>query len=538
LACTAHPQLRQVAPEVAARLPDELVPAPRRYLAVLHARNRDLPELLGSIARQLHMDNPASPSWTLELLMRRLWDAPGPPRTVLVDALDEANDSTTVMAGLLQLVESGVCRVVVGARPWERFAPLSEAARNQPGGVGLLDLDQVPPEVLRSDLAHYVAELLAESRHYRSNPDHRNAVAQTIATALTGLVERFGSEFLAAGLCADYIDHLPAPVADLDAVRELVPDGLEKLLELHLVQLSAGQVWLRPVLATLAHAKGTGMPRSLATTAAPAFAPPHPVLPEPDEVDVEGILNMAQFYLRRTVDHDGTVLYRLFHQAFDDWLHAHPIDPNQPAKDPTSDARRLLDRLLTHLRLPSAPSQQPILAWDRAEPYLLRHAMEHAADSDQVDRLLTDADFLRCADPDSVPGHLDGARAEPARLAAAVYRTSHHFHRDLPSRYRRDVLALDAARWGAHQLCRHLTRPPWTLRWATGGYLSTRYLATLPTDSRVSTIRVSNVRGRPIAITGNGRALEIWDLTWNTPLGEPISTHPGSTDPRMRWLIS
>jgi hypothetical protein len=29
-------------------------------------------------------------------------------------------------------------------------------------------------------------------------------------------------------------------------------------------------------------------------------------------------------------DEDGTVLYRLFHQAFDDQLISHPADPEQP----------------------------------------------------------------------------------------------------------------------------------------------------------------------------------------------------------------
>jgi hypothetical protein len=52
---------------------------------------------------------------------------------------------------------SPTCRLLVGTRPWSEFAPLFDLAR-QAGEV--LDLDALPAQQRRFDLADYVAGLL------------------------------------------------------------------------------------------------------------------------------------------------------------------------------------------------------------------------------------------------------------------------------------------------------------------------------------------------------------------------------------------
>ncbi|MET8629899.1 hypothetical protein ABZW30_40290 [Kitasatospora sp. NPDC004669] len=64
-----------------------------------------------------------------------------------------------------------------------------------------------------------------------------------------------------------------------------------------------------------------------------------------------------------------------------------------------------------------------------------------------ADGWLTDPGFLVPADPGRVAALLDTGSGRAARLAAAVYRASARLHRDAGVGVRRQLLALDAARW-------------------------------------------------------------------------------------------
>jgi len=521
LVCAAHPLLRQAMPEIYHRLAGPSRPAAMRCLAMVHARNRDLAEVLGSIGRQLARSDVPSGGWDTAGLLEMMRGLD--PRPVLViDGLDEAAEPVGLMRDMvLPLVASGTVRVVVGVRPWgDLFAPLLDEAS---ADGGLIDLDAIPASALRSDLADYVAELLIESRHY-GDYDLRHAVAAVTAEALVGGSRRVGSEFLAAGLFADYLDALPRPLTDLPAVRAAVPDSMGKLLEMRLARLGAGRGWLRPVLATLAHAKGSGMPRKLLTVGAAAVAR----AAAPTEREAADALEAARFYLRRSIDSDGTVLYRLFHRAFDDHLIEYPGDPERPTLDRRADASRLLDTLLAGLQLLPV-DRHSTWAWDRAEPYLLRHAIEHAADAGRVDDLLIDPDFLVNAYPDRVVLHLAAATSRSAQESVAVYRTSLHLHRGVSQSSRRDILAADAARWGLPELAGALSRPPWRFRWATGSTVNRAFQAQLTRHSNgVNTVGISTVAGRPVAISGgeDGQLL-VWDLIASQLFGQPLIGHIG-----------
>ena len=109
---------------------------------------------------------------------------------IVLDALDEALGAGQILERLLiplaqarRADGSPVCRLLVGTRPWSEFAPLFDLAR-QAGEV--LDLDAIPAEERRCDLADYVAGLLELLPGYSSTAHRRGrrAFADAVATSL------------------------------------------------------------------------------------------------------------------------------------------------------------------------------------------------------------------------------------------------------------------------------------------------------------------------------------------------------------------
>lgn len=106
-------------------------------------------------------------------------------------------------------------------------------------------------------------------------------------------------------------------------------------------------------------------------------------------------------------------------------------------------------------------------AWHVADPYLLRHAAQHASNAGRVDELLQDPEYLVHGEPEMVDAVLGDARTPLGLLAAAVYRVSYGFHRYLSPEQRRQILALNAARFRATKLSRELSRwADWRPLWA------------------------------------------------------------------------
>ncbi|HEV7452671.1 MAG TPA: WD40 repeat domain-containing protein [Pseudonocardiaceae bacterium] len=266
------------------------------------------------------------------------------------------------------------------------------------------------------------------------------------------------------------------------------------------------------------------MPRSVLLAVCAAIAG------EPDAPSVEQVaenLDSLRFYLRTGADSDGSALYRFFHQGLADHLRG-GCDG-----DPADVSGRVVDKLLATVTV-----VRGVRRWDLAEPYLLRHAVQHAADVGRVDELLVDPEFLVHADPSTLIPALDQADSELARLATAVYRVSAGGHPRWSADQRRGVLAVDAARYGAASLLHGLTstrgpgRSRWRPRWATGGQVSTALRVTLTGHtSPVLAVACTQLDGhpiRPIAVTSGGDAtVRIWDLANGTPIGNPLTGHTG-----------
>jgi WD40 repeat protein len=519
--CAAHPRLADSTRPLWWERRDEL-PSVLPELVAVHAREQDTATVLRQAAGQLELSDP-NRTWTVPAFVGELRDRPVRP-VLVVDAVDEAVDVAELVAALRALSDATaddgtpVCRLLVGSRSgpqWPAVSPLIERA----GSVGALtDLDDEPPERLLADLAGYVDDLL------RTHPDYRDgaraAVRATLARGVAGRLvgpgpsdEGPGSgEFLVAGIFINHLLRQPVPVdADALAARlSSVPRSLSEVLQLDLSD--PGRPWLRPALVTLAHSFGSGLPRALLASCAPVFAT-HVGHGEVDDGQLVAALDRARFYLRRDLDTDSTTLYRLFHQALTDQL-------RETGASAARAHSRILDRLLATVH--------PGTGWRHATPYLLRHAIDHAAAAGRADELLSEPEFLVHADPITLPRHLHRATSAIARAAAAVYRTSLLRHRQLTAdpEGRRRLLMIDAVRHNHPELWRLLRAGAdaedcgWLPAWVSAADIAPRLIHTLVGHTgAVTGVATGRLRdGTDVAVTaGSDGTARVWDITDGGP---------------------
>jgi len=436
LVCAAHPLLR----EETRPLWDRIAQFPLRlpHLAAVHARGRGVAEVTASLARQLGVRETVTPA----ALVAAVGGLPVRP-VIVVDALDEADDGVALMRDLL-LPLVAAARVLVGTRRYEEYTPLLDAAGARDG---LVDLDDVPQRTLEDDLLQYVTDLLRADPAYRSRGMGGvvGAFAAEVARVLSEQASehREWGEFLVAGL---YTRHLlttsPETLTDAAEAQRLgaeVPLTLPAVLELDLSAHAAGPL-LRQVVTVLARARGQGMPLAVI---ARLVAPPGGVSAVEE---VRAALHAARFYIRQHTDIDGAALYRLFHQGLADYLR------QEPAPD-------LLTRLLADLGPHGSRN------WQAAEPYLLRHALDHALEAGDADAVLNDPGFLLQPDPALLLSVLSGKLGHVYR--ASVGGTN-------APRPDRSLLALNAVRGGMPGLARAAAMLPgapplpWRPVWSMG----------------------------------------------------------------------
>lgn len=535
LVCAGHATLREHTRPVWQRVAQ----APYRVeapFAAVHARQRDLAAILASLKRQLELDETATAA-DLTHALCGLAEAP----VVVLDALDEADDSVLVMNELLlplaaaRRADGGpAVRLLVGTRSYDEYLPLLRVASAE---QCLVDLDDVPRHVLEDDLERYVHELLGVTR-YRDYGAVRGAFAAKVARILADpgtepTAGRWG-EFLVAGLYTRYlvVSHRDVlSVVDAERLGGQAPRTLPDVLELDLSARSTEGVSLRPTLAALAHSQGQGMPASVLARVASAFVESsagtltHPQLRQ--------ALEAGRFYLRQNMDSDGTTLYRLFHQGLADHLrqHAHSVR----RETGQGDRGVLLDRLLGPLGPPEARD------WDAAEPYLLRHALQHAADANRAGELLADPGFLLAADPVPTSAVHGCADSNQLRQVAAVQEVT---RRLTTASGRWTALALNAVRAGLPELAARAANPPpsqapltWQPRWAVGR-LSPGQRAIERSGGHVSygslgravrAVACTTVNGIPVAVTGGwGGAIRLWDLRKGEPMWAASIGHTGT----------
>ncbi|KAK1184435.1 WD40 repeat domain-containing protein [Streptomyces sp. NBS 14/10] len=193
-------------------------------------------------------------------------------------------------------------------------------------------------------------------------------------------------------------------------------------------------------------------------------------------------------------------------QSVDD----HPGDaPDSPAASADHAAERTAARRRTAQRvldlLTAEVRDGDTLRWDRATPYLLRHAAEHAADAGSLPTLFDDLEFLVHGDPRSILTTADEAEH---RTALTIYRTSLPRHVTAPAIERRHILAVDAVRHQRPDLSHRLYDPPgqddlpWHCAWSTAANISPALRSSLSGHRQsVHHLAVGTVDGEPVAAT-------------------------------------
>ncbi|NUT27884.1 MAG: NACHT domain-containing protein [Streptomyces sp.] len=505
LVCAVHPGLR----ESTRHLWEPAAVSFGRWevgLATIHLRERTLADTLAALVRQLALPLPEAEANVASVIteMARLTHPP----LLILDALDEAiaqdriqQDLLLPLAHAIRLDGTPACRLVVGTRPWEQFHSLRSLAEAR---GGLLDLDAVPVERLRGELGRYVADLLSLAPGFEDAAllPARRILAHGVARTLTGQGRERGGEFLSAALFTNWVvrEHPSGITTDEAAHLALrVPRTVPEILELDL-ETGSDKQWPRKVLASLAYAFGAGMPASVVRRVVAAFADTvktaeigaaDPTAPEFDEV-----LRQVRFYLRSSPDTDGTTLYRLFHQSLVDHLRHDDVD---------------LDELYNRLTAVAPPDRDGLRRWDAAEPYVVRHATQHAVEAGRLEELLQ-------VSPEKLQTLFNIVSTRQGRLGAAIYRVSTARQSELSVPELRDLLAVNAARYGASAVLARLAgtspAPTWFPRWATGGQLPSAQRAVLTGHRNVvSAVACMQLDGRPVAVTASDDGtLRVWDL--------------------------
>jgi WD40 repeat protein len=383
LVCAAHPALRE--PTAPIWRGSAVVPGPAGLLCAVDTSERTLEAVAETLGRQLELTGEV----TSDSLATALAELSGPAPFLVIDSLDEANDAGEVASWLIKLAQlrredgSATARLLVGTRPYEESAALQTLARESYGQ--LHDLDAVSPRVLEDDLHRYVTSLLRAIPDYRQAHQVTGAFAGKLAETLTGgnRAERGWGEFLVAGL---FTRHFVSVFRRADGpgaaerLAQTAPRHLSGVLDLDFDR-HRDKPWLRPVLSAVAYARGNGMPASVIRRVAAALgsrgrepgAATAGAGPELSPAEVTAALRIARFYLRRSVDSEKITVYRLFHDGLGDRL------------------RRPEDVQRVHRAILSVTGPVGQRVWSAAEPYVLEHALDYAADPAE---LVDDPGFL------------------------------------------------------------------------------------------------------------------------------------------------
>ncbi|MFC4066484.1 DnaJ C-terminal domain-containing protein [Actinoplanes subglobosus] len=223
------------------------------------------------------------------------------------------------------------------------------------------------------------------------------------------------------------------------------------------------------------------------------------------DLEIVEALDKARFYLHRATDVDGTTLYRLFHQGLADHLRARP---SQREGAGAADLGVLFEALAG-----------PRCRWDLAEPYLLRHAGQHAADAGRLEALTGDPEYLVHADPAALAPLLDG---HPWLSADDLRRVTGLAGSAVPRRRR--LLAVFAVRRGAADAALRLSDPPggppslWRPIWSVGGDVTAVAAAPgadlIAIGDRTGCLRIHRRSGELLAEQRGGGGVPILELAY------------------------
>ncbi|WP_345602230.1 caspase family protein [Streptomyces chumphonensis] len=477
-----------------------------RLVIVLHARRVTLDDLVADLASALRLPAPADRDDVLAAMADRTT-----PVAVVVDSLDEAGTAGDTREGnriarelLHPLSFLPPVRLVVGTRR-PQVPSLGHA-------IQVIDLDK-PAYISRNDIAAYARVLLEDTQDpdSRSPYRHRPDLAATIAD---GIAARARFSYLVARMTARALVHGQIHIDTTQPEwRERLPSDAREAFAAYLDRFGDDSPKVERLLRPLAYAQGAGLPWS---TIWGPLAEALSGRPCPQD-DLDWLHRHAGAYIIETPTPDGSA-YRLFHETM-----AEHLRRTSHEHDDHATIARTLTTLVHH------DPATGVNDWHAAHPYVRQHAASHAAAGGTLPTLLNDPEYLVHAHPAALLRALDTTTGRADRTTAAVYRASAAVHAPLAPSARRDVLAIDAARYQQPDLATSLARTrPWTPRWATGTLVHPSHRATLTGHTNpVNAVAVTRLDGRPhAATTSRDKTVRVWDLT----TGTERTTLTGHTD--------
>lgn len=352
----SQPELRDllIAAGLTKPVPDPDRPPDDAFDVVVHLSGMTVTSLVGELAARL---GPAAPDRRLqplvqaEELVRGLMRS-GEPRTVLLDALDEAQEPLVIAREIVRRLAAlpGV-RVVVGTRSStketpDRQGPLDEDLLDALGDSRLVAVAPDPSAVTR-----YVSERL--SARLGADPATLGRVG-VVSRRIGGSFRQFLFARLAVHEILaepDLIDHPAMLDTLLDSDhRELFASAVRRL--------TVREPAYGALLEALGHAKGRGLPilDGLWLKVAQSLQPEVEI----SERHIDELIEQAAPYLMVNVEFGQTV-YRLAHATFVEHYRAHQAGP-----------RKMFDALMAFAE--RKPDQD-------LNPYLKEYLAEHTAEA-------------------------------------------------------------------------------------------------------------------------------------------------------------
>ncbi|MGW4369807.1 caspase family protein [Nocardia takedensis] len=486
IAALTHPDYHRTVPVETLGFPPGTIPEVGALDVPIYAQNLTLARVRDDIA-----DAAGLTANSVGELLDRLAGRAG-VLTVLIDGLDEAADPTQLTQKLLRpLIDYGHGRVrlLIGTRP--HLLPSLRTDRDHE-----IDLD-AHRYADREAMTTYVVRGLLDNTPDSPYRDQDRGTVRAIAAAVTDaaypafLVARIVTTALCAG------PNVPDP-KDPEWRRSLpaLPgDAMRNDLE---IRLGADAEKARDLLRPLAFAQGQGLPwedlwAGLASALADVDYTDH---------DLIWLRRAAGSYVVEAME-SGRSVYRLYHQALAEHL--------TERCDTRAMHARFVDVLIR--RVPVGADGHRI--WSRAHPYTLRYLAAHAVHADLVEDLIEDMEFLVHADPTTLPAALHTVGTRAGLGIRAIYLCSAGRHRELSASRRRQILAIDAARFTSENHLRQLNRTlRWRIRWATGAHASPALHDTfVGHGDAVLAVATCELGGTSIAVTtSDDHTARIWDL--------------------------
>ncbi|MFF4629679.1 NACHT and WD repeat domain-containing protein [Streptomyces griseorubiginosus] len=321
------------------------------------------------------------------------------PFTILVDALDEADDPRGVAQVLSGIAGLPNCQVLVGTRPFERNPSTGEPtdllAVLGPEGFETDELVR-----LRRDsdaVLTYVQLRLTGARQMHLGKEERDHTAQVISAQ--------DPDFLGARLA---VHEVLSRVTENDrgqldrVLQDLVTTGLrdDALFTAALTRIIAASPTSTPLLTALALSEGRGLPRAGGVwSAAASGIAGRPIT----EADIDTLLRIAAPYVLIDAE-DGRPVFRLSHEVFRDLMNKR-CSGDDPSTSPAELHQRIALGLAESARRRRGDrTRRPE---DRVPPrYIRRFWTEHASQGGQLEKMLIAyPELLPFLDADAVDRH-------------------------------------------------------------------------------------------------------------------------------------